>query len=112
MDETDIRVKGQWSDRYRAVEKTGQTIGFWLTEHREKEAGLHFLQQALRRHGLPETITIDGSEAYEAAIKHDNEEHGLAIVIRKMQYLHHVVEQDQREVKWIIRPILRTVRSF
>jgi DDE domain/Putative transposase len=32
MDETYIRVKGQWYYLYRAVDKTGQTIDFLLTK--------------------------------------------------------------------------------
>jgi transposase-like protein len=34
MDETYIKVKGQWYYLYRAVDKTGQTIDFLLTEQR------------------------------------------------------------------------------
>jgi putative transposase len=69
MDETYIKVKGQWRYLYRAVDKTGQTIDFLLTEYRDTEAALHFLTQAIRRHGVPEKITIDGSEANEVGIK-------------------------------------------
>src|SRR5262252_11117793 len=72
MDETYIKVKGQWYYLYRAVDKTGQTIDFLLTEHRDKAAALRFLKKAIRRNGLPETITIDGSDANEAAIKSYN----------------------------------------
>ena len=56
--------------------------------------------------GVPETITIDGSEASEAAIKSYNEEHGTAIIIRQVKYLNNVVEQDHRGVKRITRPML------
>src|SRR5215510_16238437 len=35
MDETYIRVKGEWRYLYRAVDKTGQTIDVLLTEHRD-----------------------------------------------------------------------------
>ena len=87
MDETYIRVKGKWRYLYRAVDKHGQTIDFLLTEHRDTEAALRFLTQAICRHGLPETITIDGSEANEAAIKRYNEEHGTNIIIRQVKYL-------------------------
>jgi len=34
MNETHIRVKGEWRYLYRAVDKHGQTIDFLLTEHR------------------------------------------------------------------------------
>jgi putative transposase len=96
---TYIKVKGQWRYLYRAVDKQGQTIDFLLTEHRDEEAALRFLKKAIRRHGVPEKITIDGSAANEAAIKSYNEAHGTAIVIRKTKYLNNIVEQDHRGVK-------------
>jgi putative transposase len=85
MDETYIRVKGEWRYLYRVVDKTGQTIDFLLTESRDTEAALRFLRQAIGRHGVPETITIDGSEANEAAIKRYNEAFGTHIIIRQVQ---------------------------
>jgi putative transposase len=106
MDETYITVKGQWYYLYRAVDKTGQTIDFLLTEQRDEKAALRFLKKAIRRHGVPEKITIDGSAANEAAIKSYNAEHGTAIEIRKIKYLTNMVEQDHRGVKRITRPLL------
>jgi putative transposase len=106
MDETYIKVKGVWRYLYRAVDKYGETIDFLLTEHRDKEAALRFLKKAIRRHGVPETITIDGSDANEAAIKRYNEEHGTHIAIRQVKYLNNMVEQDHRAVKRITRPML------
>ena len=81
-------------------------MDFLLTEHRDEAAALRFLKKAIRRHDVPETITIDGSAANEAAIKSYNEEHGTAIVIRPVQYLNNIVEQDHRGVKRITRPML------
>jgi len=106
MDETYIKVKGQWYDLYRAVDKHGQTIDFPLTEHRDKEAALRFLKKAIRCHGVPERITIDGSEANEATIKSYNEAHGTAIVIRQVKYLNNIVKQVHRGVKRITRPMI------
>jgi hypothetical protein len=51
-------------------------------------------------------MTIDGSDANEAAIKNDNEEHGTTIIIRQVKYLHNIVEQNHRAVKRVTRPIL------
>ena len=90
----------------RAVDKSGQTIDFLLTEHRDTEAALRFLTQAIRRHGVPEMMTIDGREANEAAIKRYNEAHGTHIIIRQVKYLNNVVEQDHRAVKRVTRPML------
>src|SRR6266702_2879959 len=106
MDETSIKVQGQWYSLSRAVEKTGHTIDFLLTEHRDEPAAKRFLTKAIRRHGVPEKITIDGSAANEAAIKSYNEEHGTAIAIRQIKYLNNIVEQDHRGVKRITRPML------
>jgi hypothetical protein len=80
MDETYIKIKGQWYYLYRTVDKYGETIDFLLTEHRDTEAALCFLKKAIRRHGVPKTITIDGSDANEAAIKRYNEEQGTNII--------------------------------
>jgi len=106
MDETYIRVKGQWYYLYRAVDKHGQTIDFLLTTHRDEPAAKRFLMKAIRRNGVPETITIDGSEADAAAIRTHNQEHGTTITMRQVKYLNHVVEQDHRSVKRVTRPML------
>jgi transposase-like protein len=66
----------------------------------------NLLKKAIRRNGVPETITIDGSDANEAAIKSYNAEHGTSIAIRQVKYVNNVVEQDHRAVKRITRPML------
>ncbi len=63
MDETYIRIKGQWKYWYRAVDKAGQTVDFLLTAHRDKKAALRFLKKAISQHGRPVKVTIDQSEA-------------------------------------------------
>jgi transposase-like protein len=52
MDETYIKVKSEWKYLYRAVDKYGQTIDFWLTEERDKEAALTFPTKAICHNGL------------------------------------------------------------
>jgi transposase-like protein len=69
MDETYLKVKGVWRYLYRAVDKYGKTIDFLLTQQRDKKAARRFLNKAMGRHGVPEKITIDGSDANAAAIK-------------------------------------------
>ena len=106
LDETYIRVRGRGRYLYRAVDKAGQTIDFLLTEQRDEPAARRFLTKAIRRHGVPEQITIDGSEANAAAIRTYNEAHGTVIIIRQVKYLNNVVEQDHRGVKRVTRPTL------
>jgi putative transposase len=106
LDETSIKVKGEWRDLYRAVDTHGQTIDVLLTEQRHQEAALRVLQQAIRRHGVPDKMTSDGRGAHEAAIKSDNTEHGTSIAIRQITSLHNMIEPDHRGVKRVTRPML------
>jgi putative transposase len=106
LDETYIRVKGQWEYLYRAVDKSGQTIDFLLTEQRDERAALRFLTQAIRRHHVPYVITLDGSRANAAAIASYNAEPGTTIEVRQVRSRNNVVEQDHRAVKRVVRPML------
>ena len=83
VDETYIRVKGEWKYLYRAVDKYGKTIDFLLTDKRDQKAAKQFLRKAISRNGMPEKINIDKSGANAAAIVSYNAEHGTAIRIRK-----------------------------
>lgn len=68
MDETYIKIKGQWKYLYRAVDTAGQTIDFLLTAKRDATAALRFFSKAIRHHGEPEVVTIDKSGANTAAL--------------------------------------------
>jgi transposase-like protein len=113
MDETSIKIKGQWKYLYRAVDQEGQTIDFLLTAHRDKKAARRFFKKALRPQGLPEKVTIDQSGAHTAALDALQEETGAAIEVRQIKSLNNLVEQDHRAVNRIIRPMLgfHTFRS-
>jgi transposase-like protein len=45
MDETYIRVKGEWKYLYRAVDSNGNTIDFMLSAKRNKKAAKRFLNR-------------------------------------------------------------------
>ena len=49
VDETYIKVRGQWTYLYRAVDKHGSTIDFYLSPTRNAKAAKRFLGKALRR---------------------------------------------------------------
>ena len=49
-DETYIKVKGTWMYLYRAVDKTGQTVDFYLSRKRDVAAAKAFLRKAMREH--------------------------------------------------------------
>jgi len=53
MDETTIKVRGQWRYYYRAVDKEGNTIDFLLTAKRDTKAALGFFNKAIGRNRKP-----------------------------------------------------------
>ncbi len=106
MDETYVKVKGQWKYLFRAVDKEGQTIDFLLTAKRDRAAALRFLRKAIRSQGTPEKITIDKSGANTAAIESYNAEQKTTIEIRQSKYLNNLIEQDHRAIKRLTRPML------
>ena len=96
MDETCIKVRGQWKYLYRAVGSTGQTIDSLLTARRDAPAALRFFRKAIRHHGEPEVVTIDKSGANTAALATLNADKPAeeSITVRQSKYLNNSVEQD------------------
>jgi len=106
MDETYIRVKGEWSYLYRAVDKDGNTIDFLLRAKRDKVAARRFFEKSIDKNGVPETVTIDKSGANLAALHAINAERETPIKIRQSKYLNNLAEQGHRAIKRRTRPML------
>ena len=106
MDETYVKVGGQWTYLYRAVDRAGATIDFVLRTHRDYAAARRFFERAVELHGVPETITIDKSGANTAAIEGIRADSGADIQLRQSKYLNNIVEQDHRAIKRLVRPML------
>lgn len=106
MDETCIKVAGQWNYLYRAVDSNSETIDFLLRAKRDSAAARRFLERAIDLHGVPEKVTIDKSAASTAAIQSIQADSGVDIELRQSKYLNNIVEQDHRPIKRIVRPML------
>ena len=106
MDETYIRVSGEWKYLYRAVDRAGQTIDFLLRAHRDLAAARSFLERAIDLHGVPEKITIDKSGANTAAIVGLRADSGVDIEMHQSKYLNNLIEQDHLAIKRVVRPML------
>ena len=65
VDETYLRVDGQWRYLYRAVDGAGQTIDFLLSAKRDKKAAKRFFRRAFGRGNTcnPWTIVTDRGRA-------------------------------------------------
>ena len=69
VDETYIKVAGNWAYLYRAVDSAGETIEFMLSPKRDLIAAKLFLRLALFGGGPPpRVINVDGHPAYASAI--------------------------------------------
>jgi IS6 family transposase len=101
VDETYIRVAGQWTYLYRAVDSAGDTIDFLLSPKRDRVAAKGFLQLALSGHSRPRVINVDGHPAYPAVIEElkQSGELGRKCQCRPSPYVNNIIEQDHRFVK-------------
>ena len=115
VDETYVKVRGSWMYLYRAIDSHGDTVEFWFSERRNLTAAKQFLRKALKRHGRPDRIVIDGSQTNREAILscdttdrlQDRTRRDLKpIRIRQSAYLNNRIEQDHRSIKRRIRPML------
>lgn len=111
MDETYLKIRGQWRYYYRAVDKEGNTIDFLLTAKRDTKAALRFFNKAIGRNGKPGLINIDKSGANKAGVKQFNSDSNRRVKIRQCKYLNNIIEQvvrqsDHRRVKRITRSML------
>jgi transposase, IS6 family len=70
VDETYVRVRGQWRYLYRAIDKHGTPVDFLLTARRDLEAAKRFFRKMLEDQPLlaPDRIGTDGAGTYPPAI--------------------------------------------
>ena len=110
VDETYVRVGGQWRYLYRAVDGTSQTIDFRLSATRDKQAARRFFRKALARDNTrnPRTVATDRLRSYPGALREMKREGELWRFTRhrRGRWLNNLVEQDHRRIKRLTRPML------
>ncbi|WP_242274182.1 IS6 family transposase [Bacillus cereus group sp. BfR-BA-01310] len=115
VDETYVKVKGQWMYLYRAVDSKGNTIDSHLSKTRDHRAAKCFFKKALQPFHVskPRVITVDENPAYPIAIEELKKEKKMpvGIQIRQIKYLNNIVEQDHRFIKKRVRSMLG-LKSF
>jgi len=110
IDETYVKVKGVWKYLYRAIDKEGRTLDFFLSHTRSTAMAKRFLGKALRKqksYDRPDTINTDKNPAYGAALKEMKDEGrcDVDLVHRQVKYLNNRLEADHGKLKRLIKPV-------
>ena len=84
---------------YRAVDKAGQTVDFFLSRSRDVNAAKSFLRGAIKNTRVPTKITLDAYAASHRAVREMKEDGELPgrVKVRSSQYLNNLVELGPSE---------------
>jgi IS6 family transposase len=108
VDETYVKIKGEWKYLYRAGASTGQTIDFMLSAKRDARAAKRLFRKMLKAasHSSPRVINVDKNPAYPPAVEQLKEEGTLPnrTQLRQCKYLNNLIEQDHRFIKRRVNP--------
>ena len=100
-------LPARWMYLFRAVDSGGQTVDFYLSETRDREAAKIFLRRALANadNRPPGVFARDGLRSYPAAIRDLQEEGHLHVRCRQRtrKYCNNRIESDHRHVKRRLR---------
>jgi transposase-like protein len=101
VDETYVRVAGQWRYVYRAIDQFGQVIDVFVTPRRDAKAARRFLQRAIATTKVrPVEVVTDRAATYPIVL----EELQPAPWHRTEQYANNRVEADHGRLKSRLRP--------
>ena len=108
VDETYIKIRGEWRYLFRAVDRAGKTVDFHLSVKRDVAAAKAFFAKAVKSQGMPQTVTLDGYAASHRAVRELKVD---GFLLKNMQvgsskYLNNLIEQDHRSIKQRIAAML------
>ena len=111
IDETYVKVNGQWAYLYRAVDLHGHTINFHLSAKRNAQAAYRFLRKILnnvKQWQIPRVINTDKASTYGGALSRLKREgkYPPNLEHRQVKYKNNVIECDHGKLKRIIRATL------
>ena len=108
LDQTYIKVKGQWKYLYRAIDEQGNTIDFYLSHRRNIIAAKRFLTKLINNNSSCDVrvINTDKNPTYHQAITQLKQEEKLASHVAHLQikYRNNRLEADHGKLKRLIKP--------
>jgi transposase-like protein len=109
VDETYVKVAGQWTYLYRAIDQYGQVIDVWLSRKRDRTAARRFFSRAFATGSVPVEVITDRAPAYLRVL----DELVPAALHTTDQDANNGVEADHGRLKSRLRPMrgLKRYRS-
>ena len=100
MDETYIKVKGEWRYLYRAIDKDGHTLDIQLRKKRDNKAAYVFMKRLVTAFGEPTVLTTDKAPALLCALKKLKKSNFYVHTKHSaVKHFNNLIEQDHRHVK-------------
>ena len=98
IDETYIKIKGQWKYLYRSVDSNGNTLDWMLSLNRNKKAAKKFFKKILGNQHChkPRVINVDKAKAFPPAFEESQDEGIIPskTKLRRQKYMNNIQEQD------------------
>ncbi|OUB38391.1 IS6 family transposase, partial [Bacillus thuringiensis serovar yunnanensis] len=100
LDETYIKVKGEWCYLYRAIDREGHTLDIQLRKTRDHQAAYAFMKRLAKHFGEPSVLTTDKAPALLCAFKKlKNNGFYMRTKHCTVKHQNNLIEQDHRHVK-------------
>ncbi|EEM01721.1 IS6 family transposase [Bacillus pseudomycoides] len=100
LDETYIKVKGEWCYLYRAIDQEGYILDIQLRKTRNHQAAYMFMKRLIKAFGEPTVVTTDKAPALLCAFK-KLKNNGFYVHTKHctVKHFNNLIEQDHRHVK-------------
>ncbi|MGG0311849.1 IS6 family transposase [Bacillus mycoides] len=100
LDETYIKVKGEWCYLYRAIDSEGHTLDFQLRKTRNHQAAYAFMKRLVKQFGEPSVLTTDKAPALLCELKKlQKDDYYTQTKHCTIKHRNNLIEQDHRHVK-------------
>jgi len=100
LDETYIKVKGEWCYLYRAIDQEGYTLDIQLRITRDHQAAYMFMKRLVNAFGEPTVLTTDKVPALLCAFKKLQKNNFYMHTKHcTLKHLNNLIEQDHLDFK-------------
>lgn len=113
VDETYVKIQGEWHYLYRGVDRDGQVLDCWLSRTRDLAAAEAFVRRTINSTGcMPEHVVTDKATFYPSAIRgYARGAKHMATGFYNLVISTNRCERNHRYVKSRVR-LMRGLKSF